>query len=93
MQYSLTTTAKDIWQAHSHDAIVKFSAGKFASSATSVYIRPVNTLNAWIILNAAGKSSDQIMVPHGVQLEAYTDAGTADLAVLKLCCSSSEPQQ
>ncbi len=86
MLYSLTTTAVEVYAPQSADALVKFSAGKF-STAVSVYIRPVNTKKPWLILNAAGRSSDQIMVPHGTQLEAYTDAGTADLAVLKTCCS------
>ncbi len=86
MLYSLTTIAIEVLAPDSNDRLVKFSAGKF-STAVSVYIRPVNTKNAWLILNAAGKSSDQILVPHGTQLEAYTDAGTADLAVLKTCCT------
>lgn len=87
MLYNLTTTAKEVYAPQSKDAIVKFSAGNF-STAAMIAIRPVNTKKTWLLLNAAGKSSDQILVPHGTQLEAYTDAGTADLAVLKVCCSS-----
>lgn len=89
MLFALTTTAKEVVAPSSADQIVKFSAGKFASSATSVYIRKVNTANPWLILNAAGKSADQLLVPHGTQLEAYTDTGTADLAVVKTCCTTS----
>ena len=86
MLYSLTTTAKEVVAPSSADQIVKFSAGKF-STAVSVYIRKVNTLNPWLILNAAGKSAGELLIPHGTQMEAYTDAGTADLAVVKTCCS------
>ncbi len=86
MLYSLTTTAIEILAPDSNDRLVKFSAGKF-STAVSVYIRPVNTKKPWLVLNAAGKSAEQLLVPHGTQLEAYTDAGTADLVVLKTCCS------
>ncbi len=87
MLYAMTTTAIEVVAPESYDRMVRFSAGKFASSATCVYIRKVNTLSPWLVLNAAGKSSDQILVPHGTQLEAYTDAGTADLVVLKTCCT------
>lgn len=89
MLFALTTTAKEVLPPDSSDRMIKFSAGKFASSATSVYIRKVNTLNPWLILNAAGKSASELLVPHGTQLEAYTDTGTADLAVVKTCCTSS----
>ena len=87
MLYALTTTAKEVVAPDSSDRRIKFSAGNFASSAASVYIRKVNSKNAWLILNGAGKSSDELTVPHGTQLEAYTDQGTADLAVLKACCT------
>lgn len=87
MLYAITTTAKEVVAPDSSDRMIKFSAGKFASSATSVYIRKVNTLSPWLILNAAGKSDASLLVPHGTQLEAYTDTGTADLAVLKTCCT------
>lgn len=89
MIISLTTTAKEVVAPDSNDRIIKFSAGNFASSAASVYIRKVNSKNPWLILNGVGKSSDQLTVPHGTQLEAYTDAGTADLVVLKACCTAS----
>lgn len=85
MLYALTTTAKEVYAPQSADAMAHFSAGNF-STAVSIYIRPVNTKKPWVILNAAGKSDTSLVVPHGTQLEAYTDAGTADLAVLKTCC-------
>lgn len=85
MLYALTTTAKEVYAPQSDNAVIRFSAGNF-STAVSVYIRPVNTKKPWIILNAAGNSDITLMVPHGTQLEAYTNAGTADLAVLKACC-------
>ncbi len=91
MLYSISTTAVEVFAPQSQNAYVKFSAGKF-STAVSVYIRPVGTQNPWLILNAAGKSADQMWVSHGTQLEAYTDAGTADLAVLKTCCSADVTQ-
>ncbi len=93
MLYALTTTAKEVLAPDSNDRMIKFSAGNFASSAASIYIRKVNSKNPWLILNAAGKSADQLIIPHGTQLEAYTDQGTADLAVLKTCCSASMIQQ
>ena len=86
MLYAITTTAIEVVPPSSHDQICKFSAGKF-STAVSVYIRKVNSKNPWLILNAAGRSASELMVPHGTQLEAYTDAGTADLAVVKTCCT------
>lgn len=92
MLYSLTTTPIEVYAPRSADAWVKFSAGNF-SADEAVYIRPVNTQKPWLILNGAGKSGDQILVPHGTQLEAYTSAGTADLAVLKTCCSADPTQQ
>ncbi len=92
MLFRLTTTAIEVVRPSSHDGLYKFSAGQF-STAVSVYIRPVGTLSPWLILNAAGKSEATLMVPHGTQLEAYTDAGTADLAVLKTCCSADLTQQ
>jgi hypothetical protein len=82
MLFALTTTAKDVLSPDDSDRMITFSAGKFAASATSVYIQPVNTKKPWIILNAAGKSDTTMLIPHGTQLEGYTDAGTADLAVL-----------
>lgn len=82
MFYELTTTAKDVLSPDDSDRMVTFSAGKFASSATSIYIQPVNTKKPWIILNAAGRSDTTMLIPHGTQLEGYTDTGTADLAVL-----------
>jgi hypothetical protein len=85
MLYALTTTAKEVYAPQSDGAIIRFSAGNF-STAVSIYIRPVNTKKPWVILNAAGNTDISFMVPHGTQLEAYTDAGTADLAVLKACC-------
>lgn len=84
--YSLSTTAKEVCAPLSQDALYRFSAGNF-STAVSVYIRKVNTKSPMLILNAAGVSSAEIVVPQGIRLEAYTDAGTADLAVLKTCCS------
>ncbi len=86
MLFALSTTAKEVVAPSSADQIVKFSAGNF-STAVSIYVRKVNTKNPWLILNAAGKTSDELMVPHGTQLEAYTDAGTADLAIVKVCCT------
>lgn len=82
MLFALTTTAKEVLSPDDSDRMIKFSAGKFASSATTVYIQPVNTKKPWIILNAAGKSEDTLLIPHGTQLEGYTDTGTSDLAVL-----------
>jgi hypothetical protein len=87
MLYPITTTAIEVVAPESNDRMMKFSAGKFAGSATSVYIRKVNTLSPWLVLNAAGESTSSLLVPHGTQLEAYTDIGTADLVVLKTCCT------
>lgn len=82
MIHALTTTPLEVLSPDDSDRWVSFSAGKFASSATTVYIQKVNTKNPWVILNAAGKSDTTMLIPHGTQLEGYTDTGTADLAVL-----------
>lgn len=82
MIYAITTIATEVVAPDDSDRMITFSAGKFALSATSIYIQPVNTKKPWIILNAAGKSDTTMLIPHGTQLEGYTDTGTADLAVL-----------
>lgn len=86
MLYSLSTTAREVLAPSSADQIVLFSSGSF-STAVTIYIRKVNTKNPWIILSSGGKTSEKMMIPHGTQLEAYTDAGTAELVVVKTCCS------
>lgn len=91
MLKSLTTTAIEVLSPDSNDRMIKFSSGKYVAPATTVYIRKVNSLSPWIVLNAAGKSESTDMIPHGTQLEAYTDGGTADLVVLKLESILSEP--
>jgi hypothetical protein len=93
MLFAITTTAIEVIAPHSMDAYYKFSASKFVSSATAIYIRPVGTANPWLVLNGTGNSSDKLLVPGGTQLEAYTDAGTADLVILKTCCSASDIPQ
>ena len=87
---SLSTTAAEVYAPRSQDTIVRFSAGNFASSAATVYIRPVNTRKPWILLEKTGTTSIKMIIPGGTQLEAYTDSGTADLTVLKECCTASE---
>lgn len=93
MKYALTTTAKTVLDPDDEDRRIKFSAGNVAAGAADIYIRPVGTLNPWVILHLAGSSQASFMVPHGTQLEALTDQGTADLIVIKTCCSSSHPEQ
>lgn len=82
MKYALTTTAKEVVEPQSYTRIMRFSAGNF-STAVSVSVRFPGTLNVIFILNAAGVTHALLEVPAGRRLEAYTDAGTADLSVIK----------
>jgi hypothetical protein len=83
MKYSITTTPTTIVDSASVDRILLFSAGVF-STAVAVYIQPQGTKNVQIILDGVATSKAKLFVPKGVSIEAYTDAGTADLAVSKL---------
>lgn len=85
MKYSLTTTAKVVVQPASTDRRMRFSAGNF-STAVAVYLRFPGTQNVLLILSASGTTTDMLLVPANATLEAYTDAGTADLAVTKETC-------
>ncbi len=82
MKHSLTTTAKLVVDSEGYDRKMHFSAGNF-STAVSVYLRIPNTQKVVLILNAAGTSKGDVLLPAGRRLEAYTDAGTADLSVEK----------
>lgn len=92
MKYSLTTTPQTVVQPASVDRTMYFSAGLF-STATAVYIQPQGTKNAKLILDSDASSMARMFVPKGVSIEAYTDAGTADLAVSKMQhpCSDIAP--
>lgn len=83
MLYNITTTPKTVVDPKSYDRWIVFTSGNFASSATTVYIRPVNSKNVWAALFIYGVPPLALFVPHGTQLEAVTDAGTADLAAMK----------
>lgn len=94
MKYSLTTTALLVVDSRSCERWISVSAGNF-STAVSVYLRWAGTKNVLEILNAAGKSQKTLKVPSGNRIEAYTDAGTADLSVHKLsayCKPEPEPE-
>ncbi len=82
MKYALTTTAKEVVESQSYPRTMRFSVGNF-SIAVSVYVRFPGSLNVILILNAAGGTHALLEVPAGRRLEAYTDAGTADLSVMK----------
>ncbi len=92
MKYSLTTTPKTVVESTSVARVMRFSAGLF-STAVNVYIAPQGTKNVIVILNTGGATHTMIAVPAGVNLEAYTDAGTAELAVTKEECSMRVMQQ
>ena len=85
MLHALTTTAKIVVQPSSVDRKINFSAGNF-STAVAVYIRTPGTKKVQLILDSDAKSKDSLIVPAKTSLEAYTDAGTADLAVTKQQC-------
>ncbi len=82
MLYSLTTTPLAVVSPASADRVIQLSAGKF-STAVNVYITPPGSKNVQVILSANGTTKARLKVPHGTSLEAYTDAGTAELAVTK----------
>ena len=86
MKYSLTTTPKTVVESASVPRVIRFSAGLFAT-AVNVYLAPPGTKNVIVILNTGGMTHTMIAVPAGVTLEAYTDTGTAELAVTKEACS------
>ncbi len=83
MQYSLSTTALLIVDSEPCDRWVSLSAGNF-STAVSVYLRWAGTKNVIRILNAAGLTQMTLRVRAGNRVEAYTNAGTADIAVNKV---------
>ena len=85
MKYSLSTTAKTVIDPASYDRVFDFSAGLFAT-AVAVYIRPPGTYNVQLILDSDGTTQGKLYVSAGTTLEAYVDAGTCDLAVVKLPC-------
>ncbi len=89
MKYSLTTSALLVLESRQCDRMISFSAGNF-STAVSVYLQWANTRNVFGILNAAGKSQMTARIPAGNRVEAYTDAGTADLAVAKMAAGCQE---
>lgn len=89
MKYSLTTTAQLVVEAKGYDRLMRITAGKF-STAVAVYLRYPNTQNIMALLDSDANSKVDIPVPAGRRVEAYTDAGTADLAVIKV---SGETQQ
>lgn len=86
MKYSLSTTPLLVVDSNDEDRAVQISAGNF-DTAVSIYLVWAGTKNVIEILNAAGKSAVSMRVRAGNRIEAYTDAGTADLAVRKTCCS------
>ncbi len=92
MKYSLTTTRQTIVESASVARVLRLSAGLF-STAVNVYIAPQGSQNVIVILNSGGATHTMIAVPAGVNLEAYTDAGTAELAVTKEECSMRVMQQ
>lgn len=89
MKYALTTTAKLVVESKGYDRAMQFSAGNF-STAVAIYLRIPNTANVLAILDSDANSKCMLPVPAGRRVEAYTDAGTADLAVVKV---SGETQQ
>lgn len=93
MLYSLSTTRKTIVEPASVPRVMRFSAGLFVSPAVNVYIAPPGTKNVIVILNSGGATHTMIAVPAGVTLEAYTNDGTAELAVTKEECSLRVMQQ
>lgn len=92
MKYSLTTTPKTVIESASVARVLRLSAGLF-STAVNVYLAPSGTKNVIVILNSGGATHTMIAVPAGVNLEGYTDAGTAELAVTKEECSARVMQE
>jgi len=81
MKYSLTTTPMVVVDSKSYDRMMHISAGNF-STAVAVYFRWAGTQNTVFILSSNANSKQGIAVSAGRRIEAYTDAGTADLAVI-----------
>ncbi len=81
-KHSLTTTALRIIEPTGFDRMYRISAGKF-STAVVVYLEVGNKGEADVILSANGSTQTTLFVPRGTEVQAWTDAGTAELAVLK----------
>lgn len=86
MLYSLTTTALKVLEPQDEDRPYLFTGGLFDASNT-VYIRFSDTGGAVAMIWRDGNNHLRLNVPKGVTVYAYTDAGTAKLAVLKEGCS------
>lgn len=85
MKYSLTTTPQRVIEPQDYPRVFLFSAALF-STGVAVYITPSETKSVQLVLSAAGTTQGTLLVPKGVSLDAYTDAGTAELVVSRAAC-------
>jgi hypothetical protein len=85
MKYSLTTTPQRVIEPQDYPRIFLFSAALF-STAVAVYIAPQGSKSVQLVLSANGTTQGMLSVPNGVSLDAYTDAGTAEIAVMRSPC-------
>ena len=85
MKYSLTTTPLRVVDPQDYPRTIHFSAATF-STAVAVYIAPEGTKSVQLVLSANGSTQGTLVVPKGVSLDAYTDAGTAELVTSRNPC-------
>lgn len=81
-KYSLTTARKVIIDPTSVDRRFLLSVGLF-STAVAVYIAIGQGSDVDLIHSSGGTTLVIISVPAGATVEAWTDAGTAEIATLK----------
>ena len=82
MQCSLTTTAQEVVRPDSASRRILFTGALF-STAVYIALRFTNAGPAEALLSVNGVTAIRLTVPAGVSVHAYTDAGTALLAVSK----------
>lgn len=85
MKYSLTTSRQTIIDSASIDRVYVLTAGVF-STAVAVYISIGRGSPVDVILSSGGTTHVHLAVPANTEVEAFTDAGTAELAVMKQTC-------
>lgn len=87
---SLTTSALKVIDPASADRVFLISAGLF-STAVAVYLALGNEREPDVILSSGGSTHTRLFVPAGTTVYAWTDAGTAELALLKQSCPGWQP--
>jgi len=85
MKYSLTTAAQTVIMPQGYPRIVLLSAALF-STAVAVYVKPQGSNSVQLVLSAAGTTQGMLYVSAGVTLDAYTNAGTAELVISRAPC-------